>query len=304
MVSKNNKKAKAQTDYTIDEILEEKVEDGVKYYLVGWKGYGPKDNSWEPEENLANVKGMIKKFEKKKNNKKPSISNHLKKNKNEEAGIKGNIAYDLEISQHSVDLGTKKSNQLKDIVHSVEEKESDVADQRKKSKRFKAKLRKIGKASVDKDSEKEHSRTIILEESIKESVKSKKQNKGSVKSKRQGKPNEKGKRGKPKRKMKVVSICESEKKPIQEEIESVVKVQEIQTDSVTNQREDLLISVTAAAGIKSTKVIGNEVFYQLKWSNKLIDKKFSDLMFRHSEMERHRPILLTGYLKKLILERD
>ena len=38
--------------YEVDAILDSVIEDGILYYFLSWRGYGPEDNSWEPAENL------------------------------------------------------------------------------------------------------------------------------------------------------------------------------------------------------------------------------------------------------------
>ena len=38
--------------YYVEKIVDVKVKNGVKNYLVKWKGYDEKDNSWEPENGL------------------------------------------------------------------------------------------------------------------------------------------------------------------------------------------------------------------------------------------------------------
>ena len=62
------RKASASAEeFEVDEILDqEEVEDETRY-LVSWKGYEEKDNSWEPIENLSNAKQKIQKYLEKKN---------------------------------------------------------------------------------------------------------------------------------------------------------------------------------------------------------------------------------------------
>ena len=42
----------AGTDFTMDEILQERKVRGKTYYLIKWRGYTAKHNTWEPEEHL------------------------------------------------------------------------------------------------------------------------------------------------------------------------------------------------------------------------------------------------------------
>lgn len=44
--------------YDVEDVLDHKKGlNGKTYYLVKWKGYDSSDNSWEPEENFASMKG-------------------------------------------------------------------------------------------------------------------------------------------------------------------------------------------------------------------------------------------------------
>lgn len=49
-------------EYEVEDIFQSKEEDGVRLFLVKWKGYPHDTNSWEPEKNLANASGIIRKF--------------------------------------------------------------------------------------------------------------------------------------------------------------------------------------------------------------------------------------------------
>lgn len=52
-----------QTLYVVKRILDKKEERGKPLYLVRWRGYGPKDDTWEPEEHLEEVRDLIEEFE-------------------------------------------------------------------------------------------------------------------------------------------------------------------------------------------------------------------------------------------------
>ncbi|KAJ1728799.1 hypothetical protein LPJ61_003845 [Coemansia biformis] len=43
----------AEDEYDVEEIIDDKIEEGKQYYYLKWKGYGPEWNTWEPEDNLA-----------------------------------------------------------------------------------------------------------------------------------------------------------------------------------------------------------------------------------------------------------
>ena len=52
--------------YDVESILDEAVEDGVKYYQVKWAGYD--EVTWEPEENCVGCERKIKEFHERKKN--------------------------------------------------------------------------------------------------------------------------------------------------------------------------------------------------------------------------------------------
>ncbi|KAK7733852.1 Chromatin organization modifier domain [Diaporthe eres] len=47
---------------SVEDILQSREEDGVRLFLVKWKGYPPDNNTWEPERNLINASDAINKF--------------------------------------------------------------------------------------------------------------------------------------------------------------------------------------------------------------------------------------------------
>lgn len=49
--------------FQVEKIVDEKVVNGVRQYLIRWKGYDAKDDTWEPEDTL-NCPDLIKKFKK------------------------------------------------------------------------------------------------------------------------------------------------------------------------------------------------------------------------------------------------
>lgn len=54
------------TNYAVENIIDDKVVNKKKYYLVRWEGFGEKDDSWEPRKNL-NCPYLLDKYEQSKN---------------------------------------------------------------------------------------------------------------------------------------------------------------------------------------------------------------------------------------------
>jgi hypothetical protein len=52
-----------EEEWEVEAIHGGRTRKGAKQYLVRWKGYTPENDTWEPEENLANAKDAIKAFE-------------------------------------------------------------------------------------------------------------------------------------------------------------------------------------------------------------------------------------------------
>ncbi|KAK8729366.1 hypothetical protein OTU49_008792, partial [Cherax quadricarinatus] len=55
-------KLEKQEDWQVEKILEEREKKGKKEYLIQWKDWGPKYNTWEPEENLEGCQDIMKRF--------------------------------------------------------------------------------------------------------------------------------------------------------------------------------------------------------------------------------------------------
>ncbi|QRW22888.1 Retrotransposable element Tf2 protein [Rhizoctonia solani] len=51
-----------EEEYKVEQIIDSKRQRGKWLYLIKWKGYGPEDNSWEPEELLEHSQEEIKRF--------------------------------------------------------------------------------------------------------------------------------------------------------------------------------------------------------------------------------------------------
>lgn len=49
--------------YVVKRIVDRKEEKGRVLYLVRWKGYGSKDDTWEPIDHLTSVRDLIEEFE-------------------------------------------------------------------------------------------------------------------------------------------------------------------------------------------------------------------------------------------------
>ncbi|QRW18530.1 Retrotransposable element Tf2 protein [Rhizoctonia solani] len=51
-----------EEEYKVEQIIDSKRQKGKWFYLIKWKGYGPEDNSWEPEELLEHSQEEIQCF--------------------------------------------------------------------------------------------------------------------------------------------------------------------------------------------------------------------------------------------------
>jgi chromodomain protein Y len=51
-----------EIEYEVDAVLDLKIKNGKKYYLVRWLGYERNEDSWEPEENLIHAQDKLAAF--------------------------------------------------------------------------------------------------------------------------------------------------------------------------------------------------------------------------------------------------
>ena len=51
-------------EWEAEKIVDSKLEDGKRFYLVKWIGYKDFENTWEPEVHLRNSVKLITKFDK------------------------------------------------------------------------------------------------------------------------------------------------------------------------------------------------------------------------------------------------
>jgi len=47
-------------EYVVEAIIDEKVENGERFYMVKWLGYSDEDNTWEPHEHVADTEALLK----------------------------------------------------------------------------------------------------------------------------------------------------------------------------------------------------------------------------------------------------
>ncbi|QRW25753.1 Retrotransposable element Tf2 protein [Rhizoctonia solani] len=58
------KTIEGEEEYKVEQIIDSKRQHRKWFYLIKWKGYGPEDNSWEPEELLEHSQEEIRCFNK------------------------------------------------------------------------------------------------------------------------------------------------------------------------------------------------------------------------------------------------
>ncbi|QRW24436.1 Retrotransposable element Tf2 protein [Rhizoctonia solani] len=68
-----------EEEYKVEGITNAKERDGKWFFQVKWKGYGSKENTWEPQENLKNAKKILEKYKKDMRKKALSAAKALKR---------------------------------------------------------------------------------------------------------------------------------------------------------------------------------------------------------------------------------
>ncbi|KAF5974298.1 Testis-specific chromodomain-containing protein [Fusarium coicis] len=63
---KKAERGESTTEWEVEKIIDSQVDADTKvlYYQVKWKGFGSKENTWEPKKNLGKCTKLIKDFEK------------------------------------------------------------------------------------------------------------------------------------------------------------------------------------------------------------------------------------------------
>ncbi|VDN13707.1 unnamed protein product, partial [Dibothriocephalus latus] len=64
--STKSKRCSQDGIYLVESIVAERLIKNQKFYKVRWEGFAAEEESWEPEENLANVRNLIYKFHQRK----------------------------------------------------------------------------------------------------------------------------------------------------------------------------------------------------------------------------------------------
>ena len=273
-------------EYVVEKIIGKRKDKGVVLYRVKWKDYDEKESTWEPIENLQNVKKEIRNFELKEERK------AARKNK-EGPSIVPKLVSNGSDSKKSNDLELTKTI---DVSNGESEEESNT-------KRVKVgRLRKIKSKQIsidvsDTTESKEKQDSIVCL-----SNKSDRKSNVSMKSDR---PNRKGKVGRSRKALKKVSIAkesDESQESIADHLVDKAEEGETSSESAVLSRENLLEKVKIACSIKKAYVEEDKIFFRLSWSNSLINQSLSHLQFEFDELEKCRPMLLTEYLKRQMLK--
>ncbi|KAG4088610.1 hypothetical protein H8356DRAFT_1432678 [Neocallimastix lanati (nom. inval.)] len=59
--NESDENVEQEEEYSVEKVLDVKIEKGERYYLIKWEGYSSEDNSWE-HENDCDCKDLIEEF--------------------------------------------------------------------------------------------------------------------------------------------------------------------------------------------------------------------------------------------------
>ncbi|RWS30902.1 uncharacterized protein B4U80_11597 [Leptotrombidium deliense] len=120
--------------YEVENVVSKRVKKGVTEYLLKWKGYSEKDNTWEPLDNIYD-KQIIEDYETEQLEKQKQ--NGASENKSEKATTESNVP------QSRQNFSKALNNRLKEFTEIVKEK-----DEKQKSQKTNGSLKKGNPAPV------------------------------------------------------------------------------------------------------------------------------------------------------------
>jgi len=99
-------------EYIVEKIIDKKKVGSIWKYKVKWEGYTEEDCTWEPKENLKNVKYLIDEYEAKHGEKEKSKSEKsiFLKNKTKRNNPNSNNSFKDDEKSNSVTSGENKGN--------------------------------------------------------------------------------------------------------------------------------------------------------------------------------------------------
>ncbi len=140
-------------EYEVEQILDKEVKRGKPVYLVKWKGYPESDATWEPVNNLGNVKNLIQQYEASHQDSQKGSDKSSKAEKSSEAKTKKSKSSVLDSSKkiQKQPKGSKSAtgSKKKDSTKKSDAKESKASKDKDDSD---SKISKVGEFSTDEPS--------------------------------------------------------------------------------------------------------------------------------------------------------